>query len=72
MSMAYIRDRYWVPAKRGMRVEYHGDFKERQEGVITGSREVRLRVRFYGEKKSKLFHPHNPYLIYKPRNVTKP
>lgn len=40
--MAYIRDYYKVPAKRGARIR----FRDAYDGVIVGSRGQYLRVRF--------------------------
>lgn len=50
--MNYIRSAYNVPAKRGMRVTIDG-----RSGVITGSCQAYLRVRFDGEKSSRFCHP---------------
>ncbi|NKR52957.1 hypothetical protein GS481_02060 [Rhodococcus hoagii] len=45
MSMQYIRNYYRVPAKRGARIVYR-EFGPRKEGVIVGSCDQYLRVRF--------------------------
>lgn len=56
--MAYIRQTYGVPAKRGMRVEYmSGRDYELMQGVIVGSRGAHLRIRLDGARHSGLFHP---------------
>lgn len=52
MSIAYIRKRYGVPAKRGGRVLFDG-----KPGVITGTSAARLRIRLDGEKRSEIYHP---------------
>jgi hypothetical protein len=54
--MQSIRNRYNVPAKRGMRVVYTGG-AGRREGVITGSRDTRLLIRMDGEESSFPHHP---------------
>lgn len=56
MSLAYIRDRYGVPAKRLGRVRYTHPHPPR-EGVIVGSRGAYLKVRLDGETTWKAFHP---------------
>jgi hypothetical protein len=58
MSMARIRKCYGVPAKRGMRVRYTGDGKDKpQLGTITSARGYQLRIRLDGYKISHIFHP---------------
>ena len=52
MSMAYIRDHYDVPAKRGMEVVAQG-----RNGRIVGSRGAYLRIKVDGEKNILSFHP---------------
>lgn len=52
MSMQYIRDRYNVPAKRGMRVTVDGE-----AGVIVGTVNAHLRVKFGDAKHSTPCHP---------------
>lgn len=54
MSMAYIRDFYGVPAKRGGIVFYKG-----HRGVITGSKNAYLRVRMEDFDIIKTFHPND-------------
>ena len=54
-EMRAIRDAYHVPAKRGMRVRF--TYHPQREGVITGARFGRLRVRFDGERVSRSLHP---------------
>lgn len=46
MTMAYIRKKYGVPAKRGMRVRYTGASVIPVEGTITSSRAGHIVVRF--------------------------
>lgn len=48
MSMAYIRDHYDVPAKRGARIRFQ-PYRDAYDGVIVGSCGQYLRVRFDGE-----------------------
>lgn len=50
--MAYIRDYYGVPAKRGAIVYYKG-----HRGIITGSKSAYLRVRLEGSDTIMSFHP---------------
>lgn len=52
MSLKYIRQHYKVPAKRGMRVRFHG-----KVGRITGAFNAYLHVRFDGEKFRTTLHP---------------
>lgn len=52
MSLAEIRRRYYVPAKRGMRVRVH-----RQLGTITGSAGTQLRIRLDGDTRPTHHHP---------------
>jgi hypothetical protein len=52
MAFAYIRDRYKVPARRGVRVLYKG-----RPGVITGCRGCYIKVRLDGESESGIYHP---------------
>ncbi len=56
MSMAYIRQSYNVPAKRGGRVLYTHATPHRQ-GTITGSRGARLRIRLDGDTDPGIYHP---------------
>lgn len=64
MTMKYIRDYYGVPAKRGVRVKYAASDGEEFEGVITGSKDAHLRVRFPNTNHSWIMHPtwHIEYL----------
>lgn len=56
--MAWIRKSYGVPAKRGMRVRYTGEGKDKPElGTITGTMGSHLRIRLDGLKISHPFHP---------------
>lgn len=64
MSLAYIRDTYGVPARRGMPVRYHPDFKRPMTGRICGASGPYVSVRFEGERRSKRIHPTDPYLVY--------
>jgi hypothetical protein len=62
MSIQYIRDTYGVPAKRGGRIRFTGNDGseypgEGIEGVIVGTRNARLRVRFDGSKRIESLHP---------------
>ncbi len=52
MSMAYIRNAYKVPARRGGRVLING-----WPGTIVGSKKHYLRVRLDGQKIARLYHP---------------
>lgn len=56
MSMAYIRQTYGVPAKRGARVEYTGEISP-TIGTVTGSEGARLRIRMDGEPHTGIYHP---------------
>lgn len=58
-GFAYVRERYGVPAKRGMRVIADG-----KPGVITSSAGNYIRVRLDDEKHSGYWHPtwHMEYL----------
>lgn len=58
MSMQYIRDYYGVPAKRGARIRFTGRSDGvAQEGVITGTRNAHIRVRFDGDLCTSRLHP---------------
>ena len=57
MSLAYIRNYYDVPATKGRRVLFDWPPTEGKEGVIVGSRDAHLRVRFDGEKSATTLHP---------------
>ena len=52
MTLAYIRDYYKVPAKRGTIVYYKG-----HRGIITGSKNAYLRVRMEDYDIIKTLHP---------------
>lgn len=52
MSMAYVRDRYGVPAKRGARVIADG-----KPGTIVAARHGHLRIRLDGERRTGSWHP---------------
>lgn len=56
MSLETLRKQYAVPAWRGVRVRYTGEATPRL-GVIIGSRDSYLRIRFDGQKTSGNFHP---------------
>ena len=51
MSMDYVRRTYGVPARRDALVEYMG-----QLGIVTSANH-RVRVRFFGERRTRIFHP---------------
>ena len=51
-SLDYVRRKYRVPARRGMRVTVDG-----KSGVITCGDGQYLRVRLDGEKRSGRWHP---------------
>jgi len=58
MSMAAVRKRYGVPAKRGARVRYTGEGKDKPElGTIASTRGHHLRIRLDGIKGTHIFHP---------------
>lgn len=58
MSMAWVRKSYGVPAKRGARVRYTGEGRDKPEyGTITGTRSGHLLIRLDGVKISFPFHP---------------
>lgn len=57
MTMAYIRDAYRVPAKRGGRVEYTGDRCGSRLGTITGTYAARLKIRLDGDTRAGNYHP---------------
>ncbi|MCR6475997.1 polysaccharide deacetylase [Variovorax sp. ZS18.2.2] len=52
MNYAHIRARYNVPAKRGARVEFQGQF-----GTVTSSSSAAVRVRMDGMLRSQPFAP---------------
>ena len=51
-SFDYVRERYHVPAKRGLRVTVNG-----HPGRITSGAGNYIRVRFDGEARSSICHP---------------
>ena len=60
MNMAYIRDYYGVPAKRGARIRWTWHRKgepRNDEGTIAGSCGQYLRVRFDGSTQVLSLHP---------------
>jgi len=60
MSLAYIRDHYRVPAKRGMKIKLNPSYfsyRGWKEGVITGSKGLYLRIKINGKRYSRIFHP---------------
>lgn len=57
MTMAYIRDAYRVPAKRGGRVEYTGDRNGPRFGTIIGTYGAKLKIRLDGETWAGSYHP---------------
>jgi hypothetical protein len=52
--MSEIRERYRVPAKRGMTVLIKGTGRL---GFIAGASGTELRIRLDGEKRSRRYHP---------------
>lgn len=59
MTMAYIRDYYQIPAKRGARIRwrYYRKGPQADEGTIVGSQGQYLRVRFDGSPRIVSLHP---------------
>ncbi|MCR6502535.1 hypothetical protein MUO32_26260 [Shinella sp. CPCC 101442] len=57
MTMAYIRNAYRVPAKRGGRVEYTGNKSGSRLGTIIGTYSAKLKIRLDGEKHGGSYHP---------------
>ena len=51
-NMEYIRKKYKVPAKYGMKVIAQG-----RNGIIVGAKNGYLRIRIEGEKNILSFHP---------------
>ncbi len=51
-SLEYVKEKYGVPVKRGMRVGTY-----RGEGVVTCGNGAHIRVRIDGEKNSGSHHP---------------
>lgn len=56
MSLEWIRKRYAVPAKRGMRVEYTGG-GTKALGTIRGARGGYLSIKLDSSKHARAFHP---------------
>lgn len=56
MSMAWVRKRYNVPAKRGGRVSYTGCGKD-ELGTIRSASGGYLRIQLDGLKITHVFHP---------------
>lgn len=56
MSMAYIRKAYGVLAKRGGKVKIDTHLGVKFDGIITGSKDARLRISING-RKGGLYHP---------------
>lgn len=56
MSLAYIRDYYGVPAKRGGRVLYTGCGQE-EYGTIKSANGAHLNILLDGHKHVNPFHP---------------
>ena len=52
MSLAYIRNYYGVPAKKGVRVKAYG-----KPGTITGASNAHLLIKLDGEQRSNPYHP---------------
>ena len=50
----YIRETYHLPVKRGTPVAYWG-----RRGRVTGAKGSYLRIRWKGERRSRLYHPLN-------------
>jgi hypothetical protein len=58
MSLEYIRKHYDVPAKRGTRVRFTPDSRDKpMVGRITSARGGLLRILFAGHKRPWLCHP---------------
>ena len=55
-ALAYIREAYDVPARKGGRVEYTGG-KAPALGTIIGAEGAHLRIRLDGQKHSLPYHP---------------
>ena len=52
-GLGYVRWKYGVPARRGLRVIH----EQRDHGVIVGGAGAHVRVRFGGEKHTARCHP---------------
>lgn len=58
MSMAWVRKNYRVPAKRGGRVRYTGEGKDKPElGTIRSASGGRLNIQLDGDRITMPFHP---------------
>ena len=53
MTMKQIRDKYNVPAKRGMLVELENNMK----GIIVGSHKLYLRIKVFDRNGISTYHP---------------
>ena len=56
-SIDYIRRHYGLDVKRGTRFRFDGKSGPPTEGVVVGSRNGLLRVRFDGSKRVYSLHP---------------
>jgi hypothetical protein len=56
MSMEYIRKTYGVPAKRGGKVIINTHLGVKFNGIITGSKDARLRISI-NKRRGGLYHP---------------
>jgi len=54
--MEYIRKYYGVPAKRGGKVKIHSHLGVTFDGIITGSKDARLRISI-NKRRSGFYHP---------------
>ena len=70
-SMEYIRRKYRVPAKRGMRVKFTKRSLRGLMGTITGARNEDIRIRVDGDKHSACYPPTEGF-EYQPWCTTKP
>lgn len=59
VSIKYIRENYTVPAKLGAKIRFtpHGDKSKMREGIIVGSKDSYLKVKFGEEKQIAILHP---------------
>jgi hypothetical protein len=71
-NIAYLRNAYGIPAKKGMRVKLKKAYFNipSDGGVITGAKHAYLRIRVDGEKHSRFFHP--TYGVIYPADGTPP
>lgn len=67
MSLAYIRNYYGVPAKKGVRVKAYG-----KPGTVTGASNAHLLIKLDGEQRSNPYHPTHDieYLEQEPKPST--